>query len=182
MDKQQIHDKLQAVAALLGGTFAPNDHDAALVSGYITLASGSSFYAKAGGYNFKDRLGFSPKWPSYVGADAYTKHISQRDFMPYNSPFWDGITVADSKTPEQIAKDLQRRFIPTFEEMHAKAVAYCEEHTAYYRDRAATQQRFNEILKPVSGVYASNYSRHTARFDFDLTPEQLEKVLVILGK
>lgn len=111
---------LNAIAAALGATFAPIEGDAA--RGYITMPNGVRFFLMNGGYAYKGKVHIAPSYPL-----DDNRYVGQRDFdknLGYNDKPFDGINVTDSKAPAQIAKDIQRRFLPTYEPLYRMSAEY----------------------------------------------------------
>jgi len=70
-------------------------------------------------WNKNDRLEISGSW----GMGLY-------QFLPYNREKTE-ITVSRKKSPEKIAKEIERRLLPAYERMFAKAVRHKEANDSY---------------------------------------------------
>lgn len=146
MEKIELFQKYQAIAEKLGAQFMPGCE---LDRGRFVMADGVEFFAISGGYNYKGKIHITTSFPAHVVNErGESRGTCQRDFMPYGSPHFDGINVSDAKTPEQIAKDIQRRFLPEYVPLYQKAVAYCDEQKTYWEKRGNLLTLVNECLKP----------------------------------
>ncbi len=110
---------------------------------------GNKFYVITGGYYYKNKLHFSISFPDHVVNEKMeTRGTSQSAFMPYGTPHFDGINVAATKTPEQIAKDVQRRLFPTAYDLWATCAVWCDQQSNYYSNKATLSNEVHELLKP----------------------------------
>lgn len=137
-----MNKQLQAIAAALGATFSDKyEHGD---RGIITMPNGVEIWATVGSRgNGTDvgKISFSPRWPDHIAnKDLTTRATSQRDFLR-GTDYFDGINVAASKTPETIAKDVQRRFLPVVNPMWEKCVEWVAQ-----QERSYTGMRDNEAL------------------------------------
>ena len=140
-------DKVQQVAAILGGAAAHVNPDA---NGhyYITLTGGESiFLAGESWHHNKGRIQISGgQWPTYI--DAAGSKQTQR---PDNT--WDAgvrltaprITISSTKSAAQIAADIQRRFLPDFLKVWALCQLAADRNAAYLAKRQAGITEFAKI-------------------------------------
>lgn len=140
--KQLIED----VARLLGGVARPwSKEDLTRERFYITLADGVEMFVHHGGYGNEDRIEFSGNWPTYRDQKRNLGTVFGTNVLTYDerqagagSP---SITVSNKKTAEQIAKDVQRRLLPTLAPLwhrrKAKAIEW-EKHGELLADVGAT--------------------------------------------
>jgi len=178
MNNEQRRELALSIAAALGWS-VEQPHEGS--ANYFRLISpdGVVISMSIGGYAFKGRISFGCAYPWHQ-TDQYggTRHTFQRDFdrsLAYNVAPWDGITVADTKSPEQIAKDINRRFLPVYLPLWAEAVKYCAEKAAYWVKRNGAEEAIKEAIKGTPlriDFMGSNY----ARLEIDASPE-LAKVI-----
>lgn len=75
---------------------------------YVTRPSdGLAFWFRAGGYGNEGRISIHLNWPHDNKGDAASRWDSKGEKVQCPA-----ITVANTKTPEQIAKDIVRRILP----------------------------------------------------------------------
>lgn len=109
-------DKIREVLRLIGAEEIPEDepHREAYGSIRATL-DGRLMVFRYGAYGYKGRYKIGAGYPR-----ANDRYVAPRDCLPYDQRprFKDAdITVSAEKTAEQIAKDIQRRFIPRHKEL-----------------------------------------------------------------
>lgn len=176
----------KAICLAIGGEFsAPHAESEAYF--YCTMPDGVRFSIRLGGWAFKGRVSFGPAYPKYVSDEnGGTRQCIQRDFdlgLRYSESGFDGITVSDTKTPEQMAKDIRRRFLPTYVDLWPKAVSYCDEQAAYWSARGDAKQQIENALRFNSGYRISHFSRDSASIElYAVTPEMAKKIAEILPK
>jgi hypothetical protein len=146
----------QAIASVLGASFENMDmcdQD----RGHITMPDGVRFFVITGGYSYKGKVHVSPSYPQYISNEHGGKRSAgQRDFdhsLHYPDTGFDGINISSSKTPEQIAKDIQRRFLPVYVPLYAQAVAYCEKQAAYWKNKTSLDKTARDLIKPISRLH-----------------------------
>jgi len=155
-------EKFTKLAELLGGTARPLDRDRPESSYYITLADGVQIFARIGGYGNEGRVSFSGSWPSYKRPEGGSCVVIPRDIyengQSLESP---DITVADTKTAEQIAKDIERRLLPSLRHVWLACKARCDSSTAY-------QDTCREIVERVAKATGgkSNVRDEWARIEY----------------
>jgi len=138
-------EKFHLIAGFLGGTARPNDAERPDGYWHITLADGVKLCASGfDRYTLAGRIEFSGSYPSYVKPEGGRTIVTPGDIYEngarLSSP---SITVADSKTPEQIAKDVERRLLGTLRlrEIWHKCKARCEHYTVQQDITRATVGR-----------------------------------------
>ena len=125
----------------------------------ITLADGVRFHASADTYGSKGRLNVSPDYPSHARTsrgEVDTAVTIQRDFdrsIRYDSPAYGGITIAYSKPPAVIAKDIERRFLPTYRPLYAMALDYCAQCKASAEETLSTAERAKRAIMGISSPW-----------------------------
>lgn len=151
--------KAQAIATLLHGTATEGSNTATF---YITLADGVVLFLRVGDYSNGGRLHVDGSYPSYTDANGNRRFVTPRDCggISYGiaSP---SITVAGSKTAEQIAKDIDRRLLPELRPLWLKCREYANKQVFYLARRKATIER---VAKATKGTPRSD--RDLARVDW----------------
>src|SRR5438874_4007196 len=141
--------QLAAVAAALGATFENGSEDSDSARGRVVMPDGLKFFMITGGYSHKGKIHIDSSFPNYQHhADGGMRAMSQRDIMPGNTDYFDGINVSDTKTPEQIAKDITRRFLPVYAPIWARAVDYVAKQAAYWQGYNDVAKVAEEVLTP----------------------------------
>jgi hypothetical protein len=102
---------------------------------YIARASdGARVLAQVGGWQNEGRISFSGCWPRF------------RDGSPYYGGKSVSITCSASRTPEAIARDFSRRFLPSFDEEHALALVYVKTSDVRAGDADAIAERIADVV------------------------------------
>jgi hypothetical protein len=90
---------------------------------------GATIRMRVGGYRAEGRVSFYGMWPTFRDGTSY----------------WHGkrakITCSASRSPESIARDLLRRFLPAYAPEFAKAAAYVRTHDANAAEAEAVASR-----------------------------------------
>ena len=148
-------EKFHLIAGFLCGTARPNDAEQPDGYWHITLADGVKLCASGfDRYTLAGRIEFSGSYPSYVKPEGGRTIVTPGDIYEngarLSSP---SITVADSKTPEQIARDVERRLLGAlmlreiWHKCAARCVLYAQQNatkrTTVERIAAATEGRAN---------------------------------------
>lgn len=143
LDKERANLKtVQEVAAILGGTVAAPIYDAdEWIIGYnncfkINMEGQKCLHLGFETYGRKDRICISGEYPRDTRKQAQA------------------ITVATSKTPEQITKDITRRFMPEYETTLAVALQDQAERDAYNN----RTEQYKDQLCSVPGVTRNTYN------------------------
>lgn len=176
----------KAICAAMGGEFLM-PHETSESYFYCKLPDGITFSIRLCGWALKGRIIIGTAYPKYTTDErGNTRNCIQRDFdreLKYSAAPWDGITVSDQKAPEAIAKDITRRFMPTYAGFWPLAVKYCEETNAYWVSRGNAKGRIDAALQNSSGYYIRNYNENTASIEiYSVTPEMAEKLAELLPK
>jgi hypothetical protein len=113
-----MHAKMAHVASLIGfQTYTPDEYR---TMGTFTRNDGVAIHVNIGGYQQKDRLSLSG---SYGMLGQFLRYLPSnwqgKDFVKEKRG--DSITIADTKTAEQIAKDIKVRLLPVVESETAQA-------------------------------------------------------------
>jgi hypothetical protein len=106
-------------------------------------ADGCEFYLSSGSWNEKDRVSVGCSWPK----DA-TGREQQPHFADYSPDFKvrPGITFALTKTPQQAARDIRRRFLADFLPMWEKQRANVQGQDEYRTNRLNVGKRIADLL------------------------------------
>lgn len=128
---KETSELIAAIAKALGGKWNAHKEDDPRVSpdvwGTLELDN-MSLWVRANGYGNADRIKFSVNWPTYKGADGHTVTMQGRDCVTREESQkypWE-ISVAQSKAPETIAKDVTRRLIEPMRPVWELAIARIE--------------------------------------------------------
>lgn len=147
---------LAAISNALGATFTDGSEDSDSARGRITMPDGVKFFIGTGGYSYRGKVHVSSSFPHYQHkADGSMRSMSQTDIMPSNADYFDGINASATKTPEQIAKDITRRFLPVYAPMWAKALAYVQRQADYWKQYNSLAAVAEEVLKPLDYRHAT---------------------------
>jgi hypothetical protein len=111
---------------------------------YLQLGDGVMIFVHGGGYSLPGRIEFSGHWPTYRDQRGDLQTVFGTNVVTYDErqagAGRPSITVSDKKTPEQIAKDLERRLFPTLRPLwhrcKAKAIEW-EKHGELLADVGA---------------------------------------------
>jgi hypothetical protein len=136
-------------------------------AGLVAQALGNGWQLVVGATDFEQRVPhirqgdngpefwLSSTWAGkgrvYVGAN-YPKDAEGRESRPYFSTYSEhgtespSITFADTKSPEQAAKDISRRFLPFFLPLWTKQQAVVNANNTYRTGRAAFAAEVATIL------------------------------------
>jgi hypothetical protein len=144
---------LQAVATALNAQYEPLSLGPNRTGGHIEMHNGVRFFITTGGHAHKGKVRINPSYPSYTDDKGTARCVAQRDFdqsLSWNVLGLGGINISDTKTPEQIAKDIMRRFMPEYEPIYRKAVAYCEAEAKYVKDKQLIEDVVKSALRPLN--------------------------------
>lgn len=160
-----MRDKITAVAAALGGRVRflhDRGQHYAQDEATITLPDGVQMFLRPGGYGNEGRIHASGSYPSYERVEHGREIVTPGDIYEggkrLESP---SITVADTKTPEQIAKDIERRLLPDLRHVWLACKAHCDSNTARQAQRKATVER---VAKATGGQ--PNVHNESARVSY----------------
>ena len=146
---------LKSVADSLGATFDGGKYsncDYFAPRGYITMPDGVTFFVITGDYGNKDKIVISPSYPDSIedssGKMRYTGQRSFDNSLHYPDTGFSGIKVSNTKTPEQIAKDITRRFLSVYNPLYAMSLEYCKHRKEYYSKQGYLENLAKELLQP----------------------------------
>ncbi len=91
----------------------------------------------------RNRITIHIDWP--------TDPLTRERFVPYKADGTTEITVADTKTPAQIARDIERRLLPDVERHSA------EQHQRLVANRKARNRREANMLRFAANVSGASY-------------------------
>jgi hypothetical protein len=139
---------------------------------YLNNEAGEKLYIYfSAGYGNK-RVNVSGVYPrnadgSYAGDVYYTleeraKGIGQANYGQVPHPT---ITISPDKTPEQIARDIEKRFLPDYRDYRARVQAVVDAHNDYESTTAAS-------LLAVKGAQLTEYEARERKFSAYAVPEE----------
>lgn len=185
-EKQQ---HAEAIARELGGTFENRDEHSP-GNGKVTMPDGLVFWLSVGGWSGHDKVHAGTHYPMHEtganrmnGNTRYKTGTSQRDFdrtLRHDSPVFNGINLSIEKTPQQAAKDILRRFLPTYAPLYAQAVEYCRKQSEYLDAWEANNTAANEAARGTSGLSVDYVSRDYVQFKVSVSPANVEKLAEFL--
>lgn len=95
------------------------------------------------------RIEFRVSWPSYKDSQGNAQTVYGRDVLDYEArkhpPTLD-ITAALSRGAQALAKDIQRRLIPSAKPVYDAAVKICSDRAAHASNRAVTIARLAKVF------------------------------------
>jgi len=169
--RTDLYKQAQNIAARLSATLRVNN-DAYITRGEmdycLTLPDGVGLFVHVGGYSHPGRMHISGDWPKYMNSDGHGVYMSPRDCgsISYCASTPD-ITVAVSKTSEQIVKDIQRRLLPSLVPIWHKCREYIINKERGDKQRAATVYRLALATSGAAHVKQDgasvSYNTHYAR-------------------
>lgn len=188
METQEFKDKVLAVGAILGMVveFYP-DEDMRWYRWAILTKDAQKIRISNGTNGEEHKLHISGDFPRTIKGESVFYGISQS-----------AINVSESKTPEQIARDLERRFLPVYLPELEKTVERVKETNIYYQKREANIEKLAKYFgvefkednqEPQIYVYdkikglgsrIEAYGEDTVKFELELTPEMAIKVFDLL--
>jgi hypothetical protein len=116
---------------LPGWTFEPAyDHIA-----YLVRADGARIGVMVGSWSAKGRVSIAGMWPKFADGPTYWSSRERAE-----------ITCAATRTPEAIAREIQRRLIPGYDHEYAIARAYVDRHNANVHDAKAVAARIAAVV------------------------------------
>ena len=133
MEKQIFNEKMKEVAELLGYTYEEKD-DTWSNHGYLIGQSEIKISVRNDNYSHRGRIAFSSIYPRGKGGYwAYSRDAIE-------------ITVAESKTPKQITRDIQKRFLPVYLENLKKVIEANQQADDYEARKLATIKKVADYL------------------------------------
>lgn len=132
-------DLLIAVAAQFPLAVLPKNSDDKRPRGNLLLGDGSEMGLWLRYDSFKNRLEVGGHWPSSRVAGDSQSFTPNDLYNPREaSP---AITVDADKSPEKIASDIRRRFLPDYARVFARCVERRDAHEAYVKNINATAKK-----------------------------------------
>lgn len=129
------------IAGALGGRIIKQRDDCGTFAD-VELADGVRFHMSAGGYGNEGRITFSGDWPSYVKPDGGLTIVIPRDVWIDNKQLHSpSISASLTRTVDQIAKDVERRFLPEYRPIWRAVKQRADDQTEYYRKQRETAER-----------------------------------------
>lgn len=120
-----MKERAQEIAAKLPGEWQvhglPEDYATSKTAAYLVRKDGLRLHIREGGYQQKGRIVIDLNYPQ----DHEGRMVTIRD-LPYdgrNGFEYPQITVAGTKQAAEIARDIERRLIPSAEKVHAALLA-----------------------------------------------------------
>ena len=187
MEIQEFKEKVGQVGAILEMTVEfPSDEDMKWNKFAYLIKEHQKIGIRHGGYQNASKFHIDGDFPR--AENGGYSHYGQ-------SP---SINVSDSKTPEQIARDIEKRLLPVYLPELEKAIKQVEQANVYDQKRRANIQKmadyfqveFREDNQGLS-IYAHDlikglgprievYGENTVKFELELTPERAIEVFNIL--
>ena len=131
MEREVFNEKMEMIAGQLGYTWQPDDTWAN--HGYLIGQDHVKISVRNDDYPHRGRIEFSSVYPIGRSGCYFTRnHVA--------------ITVAETKTPEQIAGDLQKRFLPTYRDNLKKVLAANQDFDDYEARKVATLKTVADYL------------------------------------
>lgn len=185
MEKQEFQDKVQKVADILGYTMILPEEQ--FIKQATLIQDNIKINIRNGGYQQVNKIHISGSYPH----DCHGG-------INYHGLKNSAINCAATKTPEQIARDIQKRFLPDYMEDMKKIINTNENVQQYADARYETiktiadllgvspqQDHKNEysiptwnVLKGLHGLEVDYYGRVDLKLE--LTPDQAVQVLTLL--
>lgn len=188
MEIQEFKDKVNVVGMILNMSVEfPLDEDMKRNKRAHLIKNPQKIRISNGGYQNEHKLHISGAFPTTIkGEPGYYYGNSQSS-----------INVSDSKTPKQIARDIERRLLPVYLPELEKAVDQVNTINLYHQKRMANIQKmakyfgveFKEDEEPSIWVYEKikglgskieAYGEDTVEFELKLSPEVAIKVFELL--
>lgn len=186
MEKQEFTDKIQKVADILG--YQMTVPEESFYNQAELLKDNIKIYVRNGGYGNEGKITISGSYPHDCHGQLSTYGLKKPS-----------ISCSDSKTPEQIARDIQKRFLPDYMEDLAKVIKM-NENTQQQADARYTTLKIiadflditpekdhkNEYNLPIWHVLPElqklevSYDGTIIDLQIELTLEQTLKILSIL--
>lgn len=139
-------EKINEIAALLNGTVVDSDYHRSaafvLIDGASDHTQGPAFYLHA--FEYTGKLNIRPVWPR----DERQGTITPRQFLPYDErdTWTESINISASKSSQQIARDIERRLLPEYRQLHAQAVAHIQKYESHREGKREARNRIARAL------------------------------------
>ena len=117
------------IAAHLPGWHVTTEHDVS----YLVRADGARIVIPA--WRQRGRVSFVGCWPRYADGSNY---YATRDRFE--------ITCSETRSPEAMARDIQRRLLPGYDPAFAEALAFVEKHDGFAGDASTVARRIAAVV------------------------------------
>jgi hypothetical protein len=136
LSKEEFLEKVRQVGAVLNMEL--EDKGDQWSRNYAVLKNGTKEISFSNGdYQLKDKFHISGNYPRNY----------KREYMVYSySEKSPSINVSEKKSPEQIAKDIQRRFLPAYEELLKTVLERVESSNGAHDNRCKALQKLGEVV------------------------------------
>ena len=134
---QERNEMGEKIALALGWEWTPAEEQQNPHGFHIDGPEGSGLFLR-----FRDgRINVSGRWP---------EHVNQHSFYPSNhgTDVLSDITVSASRSPEQVARDINKRYIPLYFPVFQKKK---QERADYIARQAMRHERANELASLCGG-------------------------------
>ena len=189
MELQEFKDKVNQVATILKMSIAfPSDEDMRWHKYSHLTKEHQKIRISNGAYQEEHKLHISGEFPRTIKGEVGRYGESKSS-----------INVSDSKTPEQIARDIEKRLLPIYLSELEEAVTQVNRTNIYHQKRQANIQKmadyfqveFKEDNSKEPSIYVCDrmkglssrirvYGEDTVKFELELTPEMAIRVLNLL--
>lgn len=186
MELQEFKDKITEVGAILKMQveFAKDEDMRWNKRAYLKKAQQKIGISRNGGYQNTDKLHIFVDFP----------RTEKREMVHYGeSP---SINVSETKTPEQIARDIERRLLPAYLPELEKALAQVEQINSRDQKRQANTQKMADyfgvapqndreqtiyVYDKIKGLgYKIAATEDTVKFELEISPEMAIKIFDLL--
>ena len=186
METQEFRNKINQIGTILKMSVEfPSDEDMKWHKWAHLTKDHQKIRISNGAYQNEHKLHISGDFPRSIKGEP----------SHYGNPV--DINVSDSKTPEQIARDIEKRLLPAYLPELKKAVDQENSTNIYHQKRQANIQKmadyfgveFKEDKEPSIYVYdrikglgsrIEAYGENTIKFELELLPEVAIKVFDLL--
>ena len=187
METQEFKDKVNRVGAILKMSIEfPPEGDGRYNRYAYLIKDHQRIRISNGDYQNEHKIHIAGEFPRTIRGETGFYGNSQSS-----------INVSDSKTPEQIARDIEKRFLPVYLPELEKAVNQVNQMNLYHQKRRDNIQKladyfgneFKDDKEPSIYVYdlikgvgsrIEAYGEDTVKFELELTPEMAIKVFDLL--
>ena len=190
MEKEVFSEKMKSVANILGYQWELKQ-EWSNNAGYLIGPNQAKIWVRNDEYVIKERIEFNPCYPETQ------KGRFGKVYQRYDEKGRMKITVSENKTPEQIARDIQKRFLPPYLEKLQKAVIHIQKIDEYETKKMACLKKVADYLgedvatpslknpriysSSVKGLYVITAdSNMMIRFEVEVTPEKAIEIIKIL--
>lgn len=185
MDKQTFNEKMETVSKILGYQWKPYEERG---DNYGHLTSSGQIKISAGNadYKLKGRIQFSSCYPQ-----------SKNGYPQWSYGDKIEITVSADKTPEQISRDIEKRFLPTYLKNLQIVIEKTQKADKYDADKLAAIKKVADHLQieisenrdrlniypEIKEVYhIEAYSDTEVKFEVKTTPEKAIEIMDLFKK